>query len=722
MTGPSRRLDVGEREQGVFRMLRGLADPDRGATVPAIHRHMTETGSKIPGAAEPARDTVTLPVYYKLARRLVSTGHLTEVPGDDDDPGGQRYALAPHLHADTALTLDDISDLAHMPPSEALATLVDAREYVTSRRDEVLRGAARTLRTVDPRALVMEMIQSKIGCYNDDLALYVAAGEDDDRHLRRLKTARAELEQICYRWFGLSHEAVEIRPAAAGRHTPIVARHDVLATQLARRVYGRTAIIRVGTDNPHDPQDWHNVVVSGSDGSTYSSAMQVDTAAAFVDDTGSEYVTFNNSVVYVRMLGELARRHPSPWYSVPLTRSAIDSPNNAGMVMAPFMYRHEGLNDGEYEHMAKCATDVVQWRADEEVFLGHARALGGSGLLPPPQVHLRDGTVTLQERESHHYTRTDSYGEMVREGVRLSHDVLRHIRDRRTPPVFAGAVKSSQIHLFATIVNWFVAHGHPACGVPPVDPGWDVSRASLLADNEAMTMLLGTLNGERHGGWFTSFVVVRPFHSLTDMYRFHEQERDGYWIDMFQGRQDKARADPMSDSYWKTVPDVADDPYVRMMELADYAMFYVGHSDGDPQPLAPRYEFLDALRRLTPEQAEQRVERNVGLLVAALRETGLSIDLDHNFMSRKRLVKLVPYVVYEAHEKCKSLGRQLESELKSMVIANLQYLQRARVGPQPEVRFRPMPVRAYIERYRRARQEQAALPDGDGDVDVDEQR
>ena len=67
---------------------------------------------------------------------------------------------------------------------------------------------------------------------------------------------------------------------------------------------------------------------------------------------------------------------------MPITRSAIDSPTNAGMVMAPFMYRE--LSEGEYEHMAKCATDVVQWRADERVFIGGAPSSeAADGSYPP---------------------------------------------------------------------------------------------------------------------------------------------------------------------------------------------------------------------------------------------------------------------------------------------------------------------------------------------------
>ena len=250
-------------------------------------------------------------------------------------------------------------------------------------------------------------------------------------------------------------------------------------------MFGDTVIQHVAVANPSAPDDWSNVVVAGSDGSTYSSVMSIDTAKAFVDDGGSEVVTFNNSIVYLHMEGLNRERHPSRVYSVPITRSAIDSPTNAGMVMAPFMYRD--LADGEYEHMAKCATDVVQWRADERVFIGDAPALGGDGRrLPAPRVHLRDGTVTLQEREVNHYQRNDAYGEMVRAGVLLSYQILKHIKSRRQPPVFAGAVKGSQLHLFATIINWFIrmATRPPACrpstraGTSPGQRCWPTTRPS----------------------------------------------------------------------------------------------------------------------------------------------------------------------------------------------------------------------------------------------------
>ena len=713
MAAEERKLDVVEREQAIFRYLRGI-DRAAGATVREMHEHLTGTGTAVRHGQQ-VRDTVTVQAYHKLVARLVLDGRLVEVGGPDHD--AQRYALAPVLHADTALTLDDIDQIAfELKPTEAIAALIDAREYLGANRGTVLRQAAMALQKVPPRDLVRDMILSKVELYNARVEEWHEYGSGDERHRRLVEAARKDLEGICYRWFGLSAAAVRVPPASSVSNSgtgaaPAIVDRGQLDRELAVRVFGETAVQHVAVANPSAPTDWSNIVVAGSDGSTYSSVMSIDTAKAFVDDAGSEVVTFNNSIVYLHMEGLNRERHPSNVYSVPITRSAIDSPTNAGMVMAPFMYKD--LAEGEYEHMRKAATDVVQWRADERVFIGDAPALGGDGRrLPAPRVHLRDGTVTLQERESHHYQRNDAYGDMVRAGVLLSNQILKHIQSRHTPPVFAGAVKGSQLHLFSSVINWFIAHGHPASGIPPVDPGWDVSRAALLADNEAITMLLATLAAERGDGYFCTFAVSRPFHALTDMARDYERETPGVWIDRLRDRQLDHLGKPMMDSYWKTVDAIEDDPYVRMCEEADYVMFYIGHTAGDPLPLAPRYEFLESLRSAGPEAAAGRVRRNVELLVAALDHTKFHLDTDHNFLTGKRLVKIVPAVVYRAHEYCKALGRRLETELKSMIVANLHRLGLARRASDDAVSLRPLNAKRFFDQEAHLRDKEAREIEG----------
>ncbi|MFC4122065.1 hypothetical protein [Nonomuraea zeae] len=703
MSVEQRKLDVVEREQAIFKVLRGI-DPAVGATVRELHEHLTVRGTDL-ATTGPVRDTVTVQAYHKLIARLVLDGRLVEV--DPPAADAQRYALAPAVHADTAMSLDDIEQLlAGLRPTEAIAALIEARESMRGDRRDILRKAAVALQKVDPRDLIRDVIARKAELYNADLAAWRAHGGDDERHLQRLKADRGELERLCYRGLGLSHQAVYVPPASAapdGDRSEMRVTLSRLEAELRRRVFGDTVIQCLRADNAAAPKDWSNVVVAGSDGSTYSSVMSIDTARAFVDDGGSEVVTFNNSIVFLRMEGLNRDRHRSPLYSVPITRSAIDSPDNAGMVMAPFMYRD--LDESEYEHMAKCATDVVQWRADERVFTGVAPALGSGGtgqLLPPPRVHLRDGTVTLQERESHHYMRNDAYGDMVRSGVHLSNKILTHIQSRREPPVFAGAVKGSQLHLFGTFINWFITHGHPASGVEPIAVDWNVSKASLIADNEMVSSLLATLNPDRdRDEYFCTFALLRPFHALTDMYRDYAREEEGFWTDKMDKRRHEHMSRPTMDSYWKTVDVIEDDPYVRMCEEADYVLFYVGHVHGDPLPLAPRYEFLESLRFRGDAQAAARVRRNVELLVASLHHVAFTTDMDHNFLTGKRLVKVVPSVIYRAHEYCKALGRQLESELKSMIVAQLHRLGLARRANDSAISLRPEPAHRFADRRAR---------------------
>lgn len=722
MPAEQRKLGVIEREQAIFRYLRqGTGEEQRTATIREIHDHMTTAGAETV-KGDQVRDTVTVQAYHKLISRLVLDGRIAEVSGPGSD--AQRYKLAPAMHADTALTLDDIDLIAATSrPTQAIAMLISAREYVGANQKTVLREAALQLQKVDPRALVRDMIAWKASHYNVQVAEWREYGKDDEKHRRLIEAARRELEKICYGRLGLSADAIRVPPAPSAfgepdGFAPAVVHADALDRELAVRVYGDTAIQHVLATNPETPPDWSNVVVAGSDGSTYPSVMSVDTARAHVDDGTSEVVTFNNSIVYLHLEGLNKELHPTPLYSVPITRSAIDSPDNAGMVMAPFMYRDEYLEDGEYEHMVKCATDVVQWRADQKVFYGDAPALNGDGRhLPAPRVHLRDGTVTLQEREVNHYQRNDAYGEMVRSGVRLSWQILSHIGARKVAPVFAGAVKASQLELFSTIINWFIRYGHEASGVDPVDPSWDTSRASMLADNELVTMLLAPLAPDRGEGYFCTFAVARPFHSLlTEFFRRYEHEEKGIWEGYLRKRRQDHLADPEKSSYWKTVDAIEDDPYVRMCEEADYVMFYIGHSDKDPLPLAPRYEFLESLRFKKPGEAAARVRRNIQLLVTALDHTGFQLDLDHNFLTGKRLVKIVPRVVYQAHEFCKSLGRQLEAELKSAVVAYLHKIGKARRASDDAFNLRPLSAKAFFDEQDRLRPpESREIEDGSQD-------
>ena len=292
---------------------------------------------------------------------------------------------------------------------------------------------------------------------------------------------------------------------------------------------------------------------------------------------------------------------------MPITRSAIDSPSNAGMVMAPFMYRE--LSEGEYDHMAKCATDVVQWRADERVFIGDAPAgaTAGSSLLPGCTC----GTGPSPCRNASHTTTsaTTAMGTWCARRQAVIPDP-QDIKSRRTPPIFAGQSRVASSTCSQQSSTGSSRMATPHLGYRPSTQLGRLSRRDAgrqRGRHDAAS--LPRCRARRR--YFCTFAVSRPFHALTDMAREYEHEMPDLWVEKLRDRQNDHLRKPMIDSYWKTVDIIEDEPYVRMCEEADYVMFYVGHTSGDPLPLAPRYEFLESLRAVGPEAAAARVRRDL---------------------------------------------------------------------------------------------------------------
>ncbi|MCW2981311.1 MAG: hypothetical protein JWO14_3038 [Solirubrobacterales bacterium] len=701
MSVPARRISVDERERTILEFVRAAGEG--GASVKDIYT----------GVGEQLGDEVTIQAYYKLLARMQATGRLEEAAADD---GERRFVVAPYLHPETALSLDDVYALMEeLEPTDAIARVIDAREYFDERRKDTLVRAAEALLEEDPRELMIGLLLDRARELEADVEMLASAELRDPELEGRVRGQLKEFHRLAYRMLGISRRALDapyelVAPHTMTRPGPPWVRVDeaLLRAEISERVFGERVIELIDVNGVRDREEWNRTAVAGTDGSTYASVLQINTAQGFIDDVGSQIVTFNNSVAYVQPgASQRLAQGERPYYSVPMSRSAIDDKSNRGMVMAHFMYRY--LSESEYEHMAKCATDVVQWRADKAVFSGDARAIGTGATLPKPRVHFRDGTITPQEREYGHYSRDNAYGDMVREGISLSRDILDRVRSAPAPVVFAGAVKTTQAQLFATVLNWYISRGSVITRGEPIDAGWDLTRAAHIADNEAMSLLLSTLNDRLGPGQhFVTFQVMRPFHSLTEYYYRGPEDHDAAaWVEFFRKKQGREEEDYQSNVLpqppWLTqFSDLEDENYVFMCGHADYVSFYIGHTGGDPAPVAPRYEFMESLRAMGREQASERVERNVRLIVGALDRTGLSADRDHNFMSRKMLVKIIPAVVFNAHEMCKALGRQLDTELRSIILANLQGIRRAKHLPPGEAQFLPMSVRRYVERYRQA--------------------
>lgn len=677
-----------------------------------IVKHLAKSGGAsareiFETVSETLEDTVTRVAYYKVLDRMAVAGKI-EVQ-TEDPKRGRIYALTPTLNPDNPITLDDIyENLLYLPTTEAIAAVVDARDYYEENRRTILRRTAQALLDEDPVELFHQMLVYMIQLAEKDLEIVRDQEIVDAYSRRRFESSYRELEQVAYRGLSLPHAAIHL----PGLHKlsqeidkEIEWNSAELKKALQERVFGEKFIYLVDVSSEKGTAARQQIVVSGSDGSMHAGTLALQSAKGYFEDI-SDVITFNNSTVHISLspLQQQQFGRKRMMYGAPLTRQTLDDPAYKGMVLAPFMY--PDLAESEYEHMTRCATDVVQFRVDEEVFTGKAYDIcPPRAQIPKPQVHIRDGTITPQEREFGHYNRPDAYGETVREGIRRERTILERIMAARTkPPVFAGAVKSTQMRVLSRLVNWYISRGSAARFGTPIEPEWNISRAAAISDNAAMTALLAELPNNakylKQGKYYVTCALVRQFPSLTEYYNYEIRD----WLEFFDKKKEKDISEHSEHggtlSYHSTI-DIADDDFIFMCENADFVYFYIGHTAGDPPPMIPRYEFLTSLRGKSPEKASSAVAELTFRLVDAVDAAGLAYDRDHNFLSSKMLVKILPYPIYQAHEYAKTLGKKLEAELKSIVVSRLIELKRLRSSSSSIV-VRPVAVREYLERHKRA--------------------
>ena len=697
-------LQTADRELAILRELQRISPDEEGLPVKDIYQRITTVTG----------DSVTIQAYYKVLDALESSGKIESY---QDENSTRRYKICPHLSSDMALCLEDIYEIIEiLEPTDALARLIDAREYFQEKRKTILAKAAEALLEEDPRDLVFRMLEFKYNVLKSDLELYRDSELRDRTITARLDGRFRQLQDLAYRSLGLSREAIDIvrdHEIKEGRREPKFD-NAILRRELAGRIFGETAIFKVKIGDSFTARERDAMTISGSDGSTHASSLQIMTATKFTEDSDGWVVRFNNAIAHVRNseAQKKAKKNPTSYYSVPMTRSVIDSPSNRGMVLSRFMFRY--LEDGQFEHLAKCATDVVQWRVDETVFSGTARAMGSGDMLPKPRVHLRDGTITPQEREFKHYKVQNEYGDMVREGIILSRRILERVHSSRWAQVFAGATKTTQKKFYSVLLSWYISEGSKKTLGKAIDPNWDTARAADIPDNEAMSHLLTTLPSSKlNGEYYASFAVSRPFHSLTELYLVPMSDHYD-WVEHFERERKREVALYEEGSrnelpYLAQVSDIADDDFVYMCQNADYVSFYIGHTYGDPPPILPRYEIL-TMRGTSVDDIEQSMRT----VVEAVNLSGFSQDREHNYLSKHILVKMIPFVIFDAHEKCKALGKKLDLELKSVVIARLQELKQLRFKAA-NVIFQPVKIVDFVKQAKKL-----LLPSENGDNESSE--
>lgn len=719
--------DVPKREIAIIETLRLKARRgDGGATASEIHKVVSAS----------LGDDISRPAYYKLLDRLAAAGQIEQTK---DESGRLRYTVPDNVHAGSPLTLDDVYEmLPYIKSTEAMANAFEAQQYFFENRDTVLREAAKALAEEPAVDAFLRWILDLLRMLEADVASYLSVEEEgpyvgeavlaDEALDQRLKRQCDQLRDVLYRQLSVSHEAVDVPswdgPGGVKYGGRFKYDEQALREVLERRVFGigerRTVLGVISVDGETLESAEREMVVSGSDGSFHAGTLGLQTAQGYVEDE-SFVVTINNGAAFIHPSEGTRRLRGGKefFHSAPITRQTLDDPTYKGMALAPFMY--PDLSESEYEHMARAASDVVQMRVDDEVFSGKARDAATGERISAPRVHIRDGTIAPQERQFNHYSLMNSYGDVAREGIDRSRSILERVSSSRGGPrCYVGAVKSTQVRLFSRFLNWYIAKGSKYALGDAIDPNWDISRAAYISDVHAMTELMASVEEPlgRTGFWM-SCAVVRRFASLTEFFDVRIAGGET-WLDMLRDRRSRVLEDYEQrrgvPSYLAIIgeDDLENDSYLYMLENADYASFYVGHTHGSPAPKIPRYELLCSLRDKNPDEAADYMEQSLRQVVTALLTTKFSEDRDHNFMSRVRGVKLIPYVVYRAHEYAKHLGKKLQDEYKSAVVAALSRRRQQRLNAR-DAELRPIGVRRFLQRYLESEE---GLPPAERDDDL----
>lgn len=679
-----RRITLAAREVLILQYLRE-SYPSGGRNASEI---WTEVRSRAGGMH--LRDDVVVQAYYKVLRKLEATGRVRRFSKD----GTELYALTDPRFVENSLDLDQIREAwAELPPQAKLARILKWRRHVVDNRNSILRRAAEELLNEDPRDLFFEMVYSNITELQAQLDLIAQGGLTSRKDEERVKVLYARIEQTLYRVLG----AGDLFPALSNLHTLVEdARKKqifsfgdnekrILRELVNKRVFGNTFIEKVPkmrkgpkmVGQSHPPH-----IASGSDGSTHIRGLPLTTARSYYPEDGLEIIAFNNAVAAFQSKPKVSTPGMDfPYHSIPPSRESISDPQNLGLVMSKAFY--PTMDEGIYEHMAKQATDTVQYRVDAQVISGLARSLKDGRPLGTPHILIRDGTVVPQDREFKHYLREGAAGDFVREAFTLLRSILLHVSGEGGV-VYAGAAKSVSLEVFTSLVGWYIRQGSSRRLGMAIDPTWSDEIENHIKDNETMTLLLSSLeDGTKHDYFYVSCIIVRPFYATSELYKRHGLPGDNAdwstWVKFFddvkrarlerlEAEGDEGEPPMMSDL------DPAKDAFAFVCANAHFALFYVGHSFGDPPPSLPRYEFLCKLTGLGLGKRAQVVRENVERIVESLGLIGFADDREHNFLTQKRATKIVPKVTYDAHEMGKTLGRVLEQQLLSAVVEELSVL------------------------------------------------
>ena len=648
-------------------------------------------------------ETASISTYHRTIGKLVAEGVLVH---ESDTPEGIAiYNVIPWVTSYQPLSKTEMDKaLWELGPVKSLAYYVEIIDEFEEASEEILAKAAYGLENEKPIPLIIQMLKDSAEELNYDIAdLRDSSSRNDEKHRKRLEQRLKSFSRFVNGELGISPnvwcppliddgEVKDGEPLVENDSNGLEkivdpASWDEVEKELSKHVFGESFIELY--EIPKEEIDNDESVVIGTDSSSHTSQVRGLPASAYYDDE-KLLLTFNNAAGFILLPQDFPENYNSNYHGIPITRAALEDPRHRGMIISRPWF--DDLEDGEFEHMKRVALDVVQYRIDKSLFEGKASAYGSNSVMvdahfPKPKLLLRDGTVTPQARELSNYQNKSAYGELVREGIRLSYDILRNVMDSKTR-VYGGAVKSTQLKTFSRIVNWYIKKGSRRQFNAPIAPGWEARKMGIVSDTMMIRKLISSFTPLRgKNQYYKTCTIVRPFPAMvTNLYRVRTVDGKSPmnsaddWIDYFEYRSKKANQEYEEGTrskrpWFYKKGDISEDEYVRMCIYADYGMFYIGKPGMSPQITFPRFEFLDSIRKQGSESdMKKRVLKNTTSIINEVHKTKWALDADHNMFTKNRMPKLMPFVIQEAHNMSKILGHKLVVELQQQIVSTLSSL------------------------------------------------
>ncbi len=642
-----RLLDPGGRS----RLFLEMAGAPGGTTVADVYRRATEMG-----------DGVTQEAYYNVARRLTHRGLLKSESRD----GTTYYVVGADSDSQWLEEEDLVAMIDPEYPLLALPVWTESRRQIDEIPEEIWAELRERMKGESAPELFIAAIESYCEDFHaqiDDLARSSTTLE-----LPKLKqqadAGRRLLERLLKFGLGISEEAVHvpltidvaIEERRKGEFHNGYIRDAVLLEQEIRRRVAPEPFIVDALPLPSE----RPMIIGAVDGSSRGGMLN------FLGDPGDLSVGHAPMISINTSVGQINRSVVSRGRTVPVFLRLPEKPedmqrqDNRYSIMAKLFF--PDLSESEYMHSVWNAMDLMEARAAYRL-LSRWYGVGGEVEIQAADVVLRDGTVSPQDRDFHHYRGMTSYEKIVRDAIETNWKIASKCRDDHQTVV--GVVKAAQLSVLAPIINWFASTlARDRVGQIAA---WPLHAMNLVPDQAIVTRLL-TERRKKSDAWNRTCVTLRPFHALTNFskeYKRHSRPSMQIRARHADALNNPTLLQPEERVFWENFrPD--SDPYLKMLDNVYYANVFVGAVPRlDLDNSLPRIEFVAVAD--TAEDAPlpwNAIDAHRDRVLSALQEGKFQVAAEHEMFRTTPKLDVLPMPIIRVHDTVKLWAAELLSRVQ----------------------------------------------------------